>query len=532
VYSIYTVKETVSSAVWSAERFKKGCSSMSKKITMVSRMLILLLTVVMAFTCFAGCKKDDKGTASTDASSKVTTSLTPTEEIEELYATDPNIPATKDLGGKTITFGMNTLYTASVFPDEGANELGDRQIARMRELCAAYNCIIEKVDLKWDSMVKDIMPALLVGDEVADVILPVIRQAGPFIEARLCENILKEDISQYIDLTMPWWNDTMTVASGVGGAVYCATPQFTSAADTTWVCYFNRAIASEIGLNPDTLYEMQANKTWTWDEFAKWSQKAVLDRDNDGKLGEGDRFGYASAAWHIMFAFLSGAGVDMVVQQQDGTLKYNLNTSHAINALTKINELMSADYYRPAEAGDMKKLFSEGDTLFMLYAIYAMRSEEIRNMEDTWGVVLLPLGPSADGGWQKEYHSRAEQNTTCIFFPTGNEDLADTALVVEALAFSSWKKGVTDIIELSYLQYTKDEGSQYAIDEVFNVSTFAYDQLLFDVGGSPSWHQLCTQSFFGVIRQKAADISYVISTNEAQFQSILDNFYGEATQAN
>jgi len=504
---------------------------MKKNLTSVSRALLFVLSLVLVFTCFAGCRPDNKNDSSSKTDDVSNVSRTPVEEIEELYPTDPNIPQTKDLGGMTITFGMNTLYTASVFPEEGVNELGDRQIARMREVCQRYNCMIEKVDFTWNKMVSDVMPSLLVGDRVADVMLPVIRQAGPFVEARLCENLLNDDISQYVDLTMPWWNDTMTVASGVGGAVYCGTPQFTSAADTTWVCYFNRSMATDLGISPDSLYEMQANKTWTWDVFADYAQKAVLDRDNDGKIGEGDRYGYVTAPWHIMLAFLTGADVRMVVQQQDGTLKYNLNTSHAINALTKINELMSADYYRPAEAGDMKKLFSEGDTLFMLYAIYAMRSEEIRNMEDTWGVVLLPLGPSADGGWQKEYHSRAEQTTTCIFFPTGNENLSDVALVVEALAFESWKYGVTDIIELSYLQYTKDEGSKYAIDEVFNISTFEYDQLLFAIGGGETWIDVCRESFYGVILQKGADISYSVSSHEAKFQNILDEFYNQATKS-
>ncbi|MCQ2539156.1 MAG: hypothetical protein MJ114_01775 [Acetatifactor sp.] len=48
--------------------------------------------------------------------------------------------------------------------------------------------------------------------------------------------------------------------------------------------YFNKRLLTEAGIDPDSIYEMQANGTWTWQAWFDMMDKIQVDRDNDGKV--------------------------------------------------------------------------------------------------------------------------------------------------------------------------------------------------------------------------------------------------------
>ena len=48
--------------------------------------------------------------------------------------------------------------------------------------------------------------------------------------------------------------------------------------------YFNKRLLTEAGIDPDEIYDMQANGTWTWDAFEELLKKCTKDTDNDGVI--------------------------------------------------------------------------------------------------------------------------------------------------------------------------------------------------------------------------------------------------------
>jgi len=490
------------------------------------RLVALALTVFLALAMFAGCKKDDNKNTSSETKSEATTSVKPTEEFD-LY-NDDGLPKDLDLGGvtlKVISSNKNLL-----FPDEKAIEestLMERRDAWIKDVLEEYNFTMEFVKYEWNKMTEFLLPDLLSGDYIGDFCLPVIRQAGPFIQAKLCLDLRSDEFAQYLDFDKPWWDETMLKASTIDGATYCCTPHFTSSADTTWVCFFNKTILEEIGIDENTLYDLQENFKWDWATFQQYCKLAVKDLNGDGVYNREDRWGIVSAPWHIFNNLCTAGGLTLIKGNDDGTLSFNMNTSQAITTLTHINDILANDnifYNAEADELGMVKYFTTGRSLFLMYQVATVRSDTLREMEDDFGIVLTPMGPDTDS-----YMARAEQTTTTFFVPSTCQYKEETAAAVQALAYAAWKFGVQDTLELNFLQYTRDDRSEWAVTNVFNYTTYETDQLLFDVGVGTVWSSLLLGSICKQVNSKAGDISGSVASIEVQGQIIIDEFYNQVT---
>ncbi|MGN1081694.1 MAG: ABC transporter substrate-binding protein [Acutalibacteraceae bacterium] len=491
----------------------------------VSRILCLMLAVALAVCCFAGCgKKTD--TSSADSASTDTSNMSATDQID---SAESNELPDYDLNG--VTLKVASGHESVLFPDEEENELSARRKAWIDDCKETYNFELEHVYYAWDKMTETLLTDLVSGEYVADFVLPVIRQAGPFVQARLCYDLASGDFAQYLDFSKGWWDQTMLKASTINGKTYCCTPQFTSAANTTWVCFFNRNIMEEIGTDPDSLYTMQENGTWTWDVFRDLCKKAVKDLDGDGDYDENDRWGFTAARWHIFNDLVTCAGVDYVIEEGD-RLVYNLNNSYAITALTTINQMFTTDkIYYAAEIGasgnnpGCMSMFVNDKALFLTYQVNACQRDDMREMESDFGMVLMPKY-NAD----MEYISRAEQTTLCCFVPVTAQYKLETAFALQALSYNAWKIGVPDIMELNFAQYVRDDGSEYCVYEVFNHTTFTIDQLLFAVGVDTTWLNIINPNLcVPCATVSNADMSGAVATIAAQCQTLLDEFYGNTT---
>jgi len=492
----------------------------------IARLVCLLMTVVLALAIFAGCKKDESNKSSSQVTSQNTTSIKPTEEFE-LYNED-GLPKDLDLGGVTLKVaGPNE---GLLFPSEkevAKSTLAERRAEWIEEVCTKYNFTMEFVHYDVNSIPTVLMADLLSGDSVADICLPIVRQAGGFIQSRLCMDLRSEEMAEYLDFEKPWWDKTMLKASSVDGATYCCTPHFTTSADTTWVCYFNKAVLTEIGVDDDTLYDLQENYKWNWSEFTKYCKMAVKDLNDDGQMTKDDRWGFITADWHIFHNLCTAGGLNIIKTRDDGSYYVDLNNAQALTTLGQINNLLANDnIFLSQGIPDMWNSFANGNTLFMIYQAQAVRQDVIREMEDDFGIVLTPMGPDVDS-----YMARAEQTSTTCFVPATSVNIRETAIALQALAYASWYYGVQDTLELNFLQYTRDDRSEWAITNVFNYTTYETDQLMYSIGVGGTWvdTMLSGSGFYRACITKNGDISGGVLSISDQLQGILDTFYNQAT---
>ncbi len=133
---------------------------------------------------------------------------------------------------------------------------------------------------------------------------------------------------------------------------------------------------------PD-LYELYENGEWTWDAFEQILHAGYKDTDGDGQI---DQWGLGDLGWD--WHFTNGG---KIVREIDGRMVFTLDESANLEVLTQIGEW-----------GRTGKILTDTDlTQFKagnvaMASTLAWRISRITDMEDDYGIVPYPLGPSGD----------------------------------------------------------------------------------------------------------------------------------------
>lgn len=463
-----------------------------KTISQTIRILCLLCCLILTLAMFAGCKKDNDTVSSKKENSSQTSSLPKTDVVSSYENQEhPTLPKNVDLNGFEMSFALPQGHFFLIRPEKGENAQNDLVLEALEKIEQEYDCKVSLIPVNdWTT---EVMPSLLAGDEFAKVIMPYVHQAGQFVSARLCMNMLTSDISQYINMDQPWWNSTIAYAANVDGKVYAGAPDIQSTADSTMVCFFNKRILKEIGSDEKSIYKMYYDKTWTWDVFRDLAKKAVKDLNNDSTMDNKDRFGFTAPDYDSAEAFCTTADCISIVTKNGKNPTYNYTTPFAISTLMTLNSLYTEDGIYFAKSNTKEEgsqnwafidVFARGQSLFMCHSMSAMAHETIREMDDQIGMMPMPLGPTSDtsdaDGWRNEYSSRVNHNFRVTIIPTTNKDIADTALVLEAIAFNYWRL-TNQRTEIYGAVYLNDDDAAYIATQIYNYSTFEISQFLYSI---------------------------------------------------
>lgn len=162
--------------------------------------------------------------------------------------------------------------------------------------------------------------------------------------------------------------------------------------------YFNKRLLTEAGVNPDDIYDMQANDTWTWDAWEEILKQVQRDVDNDGTIdvrGLCCNNGVATAE-----AVFSNGGC-YVSQDADGNFVNELNNPNTVEALEWILGIFQKyDWDGENEDGSVgawdfyQGQFKNGGAAFLAEHQYAATPGQLfYDMEDELGFVMFPKGP-------------------------------------------------------------------------------------------------------------------------------------------
>jgi hypothetical protein len=139
---------------------------------------------------------------------------------------------------------------------------------------------------------------------------------------------------------------------------------------------FSNSLLREAGIEPDTIYDMQKNGTWTWAEFEKILQKCSRDIDNDGKIDV-----YGIATHYLGIALAASNNAPFVTVDASGKFVHGINKPEFLAAYAKMKEWYSKKYVHESIPSVFK-------------AAWESWSDTNRADEDT-GFVVFPKGPNA-----------------------------------------------------------------------------------------------------------------------------------------
>jgi ABC-type glycerol-3-phosphate transport system substrate-binding protein len=223
--------------------------------------------------------------------------------------------------------------------------------------------------------------------------------------------------------------------------------------------FFNKRLLQEAGIDPDSIYDMQANGTWTWETFEEMCKKCTRDLDNDGV---NDIYAMASLSTEFCYLALDSNSASLIGRGPDGKLFNNAGSDNSMEAWNWIRHMVD-NYEMPSPEGAnwdwMYTAFANGETAFTIDQEYTVQvGGRYHDMKDDYGFVCFPMGPKGDG----KYKTLHDDNMYII--PGSYDD--ETAQNI-AKAFDLWTDPVpgyegSDTWKESYYPMFRDER---AVDE-------------------------------------------------------------------
>lgn len=494
----------------------------------ISRLVCLIMALLVAVALFAGCKDKNKENTSSGSGSQSDSSKKETDVMKDYEGKwNENIPAQMDLDDFEMVFAIDR--EAWIMPEKGQSENEDMIRDSMKDLEDRYNCDFEvKIVQDWNV---EVLSALLSGDEFAHVLMPEVWRAGTMVSAKVCLDWNTDAVKKYVHTEDPWWNDTMAYASNINGKVYAGACNIQNYAELTEVCFFNKSILKEIGSSESELYKMYTDKTWTWEAFRTLAKKAVKDLNDDGKMDENDQWGFLSSDYDALEGFLSSAKCSAIVATDGKKPTYNYSNSFALKTLTTLNDMYTSDgtYFVKANSQDENgnwrfyQMFATGQSLFSIMVFRNASQQAIRDMEDEIGIMPLPLGPKDGGGWQSEYASRVNHNFRLCLIPANNTETENTALLLEAIAYTRWQahNALMDVYGTLYLY---DDTAEAIAKELYNWSSFEISQFVYGVNGM-AFFQNVSGRIPNLAKVANFDIATTFTSVEQSAQIIIDEYF-------
>ena len=308
-----------------------------------------------------------------------------------------------------IDFDGQTIYIYDYWSGDGArvenpNEEQAAQYAYRDWLEETYNChIVQMQKGDWGSQITEFNNFVATPD--GSLTLWIIEPGS--VGTDLKQGYFAPWNNDLIDLDDEKWNAATCERMTKDGQVYGV---YTGNTEPRQMLFFNKKVLADAGIDYNTIYDMQADGTWTWDNFKTLVADLTRDTDNDGVndvyglIGSGDDF--------YMMAVVSNGGA--MFSMVDGKLTPTMDDERVKTALTEAKEVWT-NYSAPAPEGAnwdwYKNAWKQGYCAFYMYQGYGgfNPNSEMSDMVDPWGAVAFPILPSGD-----RYLNIASDNITVI----------------------------------------------------------------------------------------------------------------------
>lgn len=279
--------------------------------------------------------------------------------------------------------------------------------------------------------------------------------------------------------------------------------------------FFNKRLIEEQNL--DNPYDLVAAGEWDWENFSRLINGAMRDVNNDAVFDDNDVFSVTGGLDGGIQALYLTSGNKMFDVDEEGLVRYAMTDSNVMSTLTQLKDMFSApgSYYSGSwDASRCTDNFVDGNVTF--YLNLAAKSPHLRNMEDDYGLVPLPMATG-----QTEYISAVDHNSAIICVPYTIDNPEATGAVLQALSAASEKERQIWASELEALNFRDGESYEYLEDFIFPGITF--DPLFMYHRLAPEFFKYTTTTIWEpVVRDRALDAATLINEGKEVTQTLID----------
>ncbi|MBQ2101750.1 MAG: carbohydrate ABC transporter substrate-binding protein [Lachnospiraceae bacterium] len=192
-----------------------------------------------------------------------------------------------------------------------------------------------------------------------------------------------------------------------GGKIFA---MYAGASEPRTGVFFNKRLLKEAGIDPETIYDMQKNGTWTWDALIDLCDQVQQDTNNDGEI---DVYACNCNNGVLTEAAVYSNGGEFVGQDASGKYVYKLEDANTLEGLEFAKKLFDNYWEKEPEGAAWdyyKEGFLNGEYVFCFDQAYcAQETGPFYAMADDFGFVMFPKGPQA-----KDYTNCWDNNPACI----------------------------------------------------------------------------------------------------------------------
>lgn len=417
------------------------------------------------------------------------------ETITEAVTDDPNyvcdLPAGLSFGGATVTMAMaNGEGHVDEFITDG---LGGGVVS---DAVYERNVAVEEM--------LDIVLEFYEGDVMGMVDRDI--QSGS-CEYELVDNVtflactsaisgkyLNLSVLDHIDTSKHYWNqgyNEMSTFTNENVQYLASGALAFSMYRLAYMTLYNRTLFEEYKI--DDLYEAVQSGKWTLDMQLSITKDHYFDKDGDGKVSEGDFYGFVSGDTVSVDPYLVTSDIHLISKDPStGDLVFNSDQVSRVSDLCDKVQLLYNDastyLYRGTDdivASDcVITSFMEENALMVTSLFYKMETNFDRLAEMTYGIAPIPKYDEL----QKEYHSYVQAAVSSFGISAGIGDpkrQEKCAAALEAMAYHSYL-----MIRPAYYEivlsdrYMQDPQSMEVLDLIFATLDFDFTSCWSDILGN------------------------------------------------
>ena len=374
------------------------------KKPMAKKVLAAITAAAMTMSV-AACGDDTTSTATSTASTETSVASTETSKEETVESTEvveeevSPYTVLKDANGNVYDLGGMEIIIRDWWsgdPSEPANDFQEAQADYREWIQETYNFTIKQQAISdWGSTPSDFVDyATTGGDE--NYVFAVY--ANPAITSAIKQGLVY-DLSTLdcLDFSQNKFKaNLVSELYSINGGVYAMYLQDGGYPEARDGVFFNKRVLTEAGIDPDSLYDMQADGTWTWDAFEEMCATVQRDTDNDG-VDDVYGLGVNEGNFTTM-AVVSNNG--SYIGKDDNGYYYNLESAETLEALEWAVSIYAAYDNHDPEGAEWNYYYDEflaGKDAFLVEGAYCLYDGgQLSTCEDEVGFVMFPKGPQAD----------------------------------------------------------------------------------------------------------------------------------------
>ncbi len=430
-----------------------------KKSMNLKKIIALMLIISMAIAALAACAGPQDDEEESD--------IVGEDEIDYMDA----IPDDYSLGGQTIgvLYAFHIEKTV-IGEDEDLDIVYTTIYERNQKVESRLDCDIEWISTGgtvWSDATPVIRNNVTMMDSSFQIVCSTnntILEAG---NSNLFHNL---NDSAYIDIGADWWYEDAIMECSTDYYYYRFLYGDISlyALGNNGAIYYNKDLYSQYvdPGNPDGPYQEVLNGTWTFEKLALAIKNSYIDLG-----GENTIYGYHLVRHaEPLHYFPVSCGIEFYSREASGKPVITVYSDKSIEMTNKLYDLLynnqGANLYFPGQVGieSSIKRFHDGIYVFEFGSIMDMISENMREMEDTYGVLPYPKWDE-----NQEQYITMNANGAALYGCTRNADIdfvnEEASAVIEALASESYRSVLPAFYERAMQKaYSRDDTTSRMID--------------------------------------------------------------------